>query len=335
MNGTTKNIVFLILSTIAGAAMMWWIYRGFDVHTLAEFFGQRSNYVWIILALAAGVLANVLRALRWRMLLESADIHISRRRSVELIFISYLINSVTPRLGELTRSLLVQRGNSAVSTRALGTVVVEKLADVGCLLVVIALAVSLRWQNTVDLVQRMSEGLTLALPSYTFYVVIGCVVCLLVGLSFPLWRHIRRFVGRHHRHFAFAQSPFVLHPLCRHLGVQFFATLPAPSLLRSPDPLKPRRPHPCVCRRQCRRVAAHPCRSRSLAFCHCQNPHHRVSHHQRRGPIVCPNFARTENSPRHATRRVGLCQLLPFGVDVVATRTLSRCPARSGTVAFL
>lgn len=96
MNGTTKNIVFLILSTIAGAAMMWWIYRGFDVHTLAEFFGQRSNYVWIILALAAGVLANVLRALRWRMLLESADIHISRRRSVELIFISYLINSVTP-----------------------------------------------------------------------------------------------------------------------------------------------------------------------------------------------------------------------------------------------
>ncbi len=194
MNGTTKNIVFLILSTIAGAAMMWWIYRGFDVHTLAEFFGQRSNYVWIILALVAGVLANVLRALRWRMLLESADIHISRRRSVELIFISYLINSVTPRLGELTRSLLVQRGNSAVSTRALGTVVVEKLADVGCLLVVIALAVSLRWQNTVDLVQRMSEGLTLALPSYTFYVVIGCVVCLLVGLSFPLWRHIRRFL---------------------------------------------------------------------------------------------------------------------------------------------
>lgn len=194
MTSFTKNILFLLFSTLVGLLLMGWIYRGFNVRLLADFFGQRSNYLWISLALAAGVLANVFRSLRWRMLLRSASISISVRRSVELVFISYLINSVTPRLGELTRSLLVKRGNAEVSTRALGTVVVEKVADVLCLLVLIGLAVTLRWQNTVELVNRMTEGLTWALPSYTFYIAVGCAICLLVGISFPLWKHVRRFI---------------------------------------------------------------------------------------------------------------------------------------------
>lgn len=193
MNHIAKQIIFLLLSALVGGFLMWWIYRGFNVGLLADFFTQRSNYLWITLVLTMGVVANVLRSLRWKMLLSSAHIPITTRRAVELVFISYLINSVTPRLGELTRSLLVQRGNAEVSTRALGTVVVEKLADVACLLVVIGLAVSLRWRETVGLVQRMNEGIVWAVPSYSFYIIIGCAVCLLVGISFPLWPHIRRF----------------------------------------------------------------------------------------------------------------------------------------------
>lgn len=193
MTRITKHIVFLLLSALVGAGLMWWIYRGFDLALLTDFFTQRSNYLWISLTLTMGVLANVLRSFRWKMLLSSAQIHITKRRAVELVFISYLINSVTPRLGELTRSLLVQRGNAEVSTRALGTVVVEKLADVACLIVVIGLAVSLRWRETVGLVQRMNEGIVWAVPSYSFYIIVGCAVCLLVGISFPLWHHIRRF----------------------------------------------------------------------------------------------------------------------------------------------
>ena len=189
-----RNIFMLLASTFLGLGLQWWIYPGFNASQLFEVFTQRSNYLFIVLALAAGVLANVLRSWRWRMLLSSARIDITMRRAVELVFISYLINSVTPRLGELTRSLLVRRGDADVSTRALGTVVVEKLADVGCLVVVAGLAVTLRWNATVGLVQRLGDGLTWVVPNYTFYIAVGSAVCLLVGISFPLWPHIRRFV---------------------------------------------------------------------------------------------------------------------------------------------
>lgn len=170
---------------------MVWIYRGFDFRAIAEVFTVRGNGVWIALALAVGIVANVLRSLRWRMLLAGTGICIRCRRAVELVFISYLINSVTPRLGELTRSLLVCRGDAAASTRAFGTVVVEKMADVVCLVLVVAAATVLRWQDTLELVHRLTFGLQTALPSYTIYIIAGCLVCLALGLTLPRVKHVR------------------------------------------------------------------------------------------------------------------------------------------------
>ncbi len=194
MTRTLKNTLFVVASTVVGAGLMVCLYRGFNFGVLREFFSDTANYPWLFLTLLAGVAANVLRALRWRMLLHAADIEVRVRTAIELIFITYLINSVTPRLGELTRSLLVRKGNARDTTRALGTVVAEKAADVGFLVLVVGLAIALRWQKTLALVHRLTDGLTLALPRYTVFLIAGCAVCLLVGVSLPLWPHIRQFV---------------------------------------------------------------------------------------------------------------------------------------------
>lgn len=188
-----KHTLSVFLSVVLGAALMYWLYRDFHWAELIGVFSQRSNYLWILLTLPVGIFANVFRSLRWRMLLQGSHIYISKRRSIELVFLSYLINAVTPRLGELTRSLLVKRGDASVTTRALGTVVVEKLADVACLVILVGAAVSLRWSDTVGLVNSMTEGMQWAVPHYTFYIGIGCAVCLMIGVSFPLRRHIKRF----------------------------------------------------------------------------------------------------------------------------------------------
>lgn len=193
MSVTFKNIFFLIISTIAGAAMMWWIYRGFDFDTIADFFTRRTNYIWITLTIAVGILANILRSFRWQMLLNSADISISTRRSVELVFISYLINSVTPRLGELTRCLLVKRGNGEISTRALGTVVVEKAADIACLVLLLGATLILRWHESVSLVTGLNERLAKALPDYAGLYICGGAICLAIGISFPLRKYLKVF----------------------------------------------------------------------------------------------------------------------------------------------
>lgn len=195
MNKLAHNILFFLISTLVGVVLMWLIYRGFNFHSLAEVFVRRSNYIWIILALVAGLTANVFRALRWRMLLQSSDIRISVRRSIELIFISYLINAVTPRLGELTRSFLVRRKNSKITMRALGTVVVEKLTDVVCLLVLVGIAVPLCWESSKELLGSVTEGLKISLPNFSIYIIGGCLLCVLIGITFPFRKYIYRLLG--------------------------------------------------------------------------------------------------------------------------------------------
>ena len=189
-----KNILATVVFTLVGVALMGWIYRGFDFRPLREVFAVRDNYLWIVLALLVGVLANVFRSLRWRMLLMGAGIPIKRRRAIELVFISYLINSVTPRLGELTRSVLVRRGDVKVMSKALGTVGVEKLADVVCLLLVVILAVSLRWDDTQLLLQRGLGKWHIDGSSFWLYTVACCLICAVLVVIFLRIRQMRKLI---------------------------------------------------------------------------------------------------------------------------------------------
>ena len=172
----------MILFTLLGVGLMVWIYQGFDFSPLGQVFTVRDNYVWIIFSLLVGIAANVFRSLRWRMLLYGAGIPIKRRRAIELVFISYLINSITPRLGEVTRSLLVRRGDVALSAKAFGTVVIEKMADVACLVVVVLLAVLLRWDNTLLLVDWSASKMGADFTSASVYVVAGVLVLVVLIL---------------------------------------------------------------------------------------------------------------------------------------------------------
>ena len=173
-----KQVLTTVLFTLLGVALMVWIYRGFDFSPLGKVFAAGGNYLWIVLSLLVGIAANIFRSLRWRMLLAGAGIPIKRRRAIELVFISYLINSITPRLGELTRSLLVRRGDVALSAKAFGTVVIEKLADVACLLGVVVLSVVLRWEDTVQLVERSAAKMTSDVSSALLYLILGIIFLL-------------------------------------------------------------------------------------------------------------------------------------------------------------
>lgn len=179
-----RQLFTLVLSLLFGGGMMWWLYRGFDADGLARIFTQRDGYVWITLSLLAGVAANVLRGLRWRQLLGAAKIRVTQRRAIELVFISYLVNSLTPRLGELVRAWLIRRGQPGVKARALGTVAVEKVADVGCLILLLAATACLRWADVESLFSRLAARLGGGHGSGTWWgiltaalLVVGFVYC--------------------------------------------------------------------------------------------------------------------------------------------------------------
>src|SRR5207237_537534 len=104
---------------------------------------RRSNYWWLVPALAALVIANVLRAFRWQFLF-ARETRPPFEPVLSAMLIGQFFNNVLPaRAGEAAR--VVALGQTAGTSRveAAGTVVIERAYDV--LTVLVLLFVALPW----------------------------------------------------------------------------------------------------------------------------------------------------------------------------------------------
>lgn len=91
--------------------------------------------VWLILAaFLAMILEIFVKAIRWRVILASLDIHISKTKSVSLFWLGAFAGIVTPgRLGELAKVyFLKNKGNDAF--RSFFSVILDRLIDIVFLL---------------------------------------------------------------------------------------------------------------------------------------------------------------------------------------------------------
>ena len=89
---------------------------------------------WLALGLLAGVAAQVMTAVRWRVLVNAGD-QISLADAFDFMMIGALAGLVLPsRLGDVARAIAAGRYHSLSASRLLGTILVEKLFDVIMLL---------------------------------------------------------------------------------------------------------------------------------------------------------------------------------------------------------
>ncbi|MDA1217300.1 MAG: lysylphosphatidylglycerol synthase transmembrane domain-containing protein, partial [Chloroflexi bacterium] len=124
------------LSIGALALVLWGMDWGALRTTLAG-----ANYWWLLPFLALEVAVIWTRALRWRIMLED---RLPTARLFWITNIGYLLNNVLPlRLGEVGRVYLVTRRSTVGVMQGLSSVVVERLVDVLCLIVLIFLLLPL------------------------------------------------------------------------------------------------------------------------------------------------------------------------------------------------
>lgn len=92
--------------------------------------GIRScNFNWILVSMLASVLAFVIRALRWRLVMLPLNPSITRREAYDGVTVAYLTNFALPRAGELARCGVISATGKASFESVLGTVVLERSWD--------------------------------------------------------------------------------------------------------------------------------------------------------------------------------------------------------------
>ena len=139
----TKKMAFSFIGGIVVSVVA--LYFAFKNVPLAELFNYLAsiNYFWVLPAVAITFLSFVLRAWRWRIILESEK-KISIWRAYHPMMIGFMINCVLPgRLGEVARPVILQKEEKIPFTTGLATVVAERVFDICILLLLFVLTVGM------------------------------------------------------------------------------------------------------------------------------------------------------------------------------------------------
>jgi uncharacterized membrane protein YbhN (UPF0104 family) len=126
---TRPSTLFAFALTALLLFALWSAASSFDLEQVASAITSADS-VALVAALAACFGTLILRGLRWRTLITTIDINISRRAAVEILALSFWVNVILPaKIGDVYRAWLLKKNGSSSFGRAVGTVIVERAVD--------------------------------------------------------------------------------------------------------------------------------------------------------------------------------------------------------------
>ncbi|MCL2098428.1 MAG: flippase-like domain-containing protein [Bacteroidales bacterium] len=145
-----KKIVMEVLKytffSALTAYLVWSFARSVDWPKVAQALKQ-ANYWWIGLSMLVGWVAILVRAQRWRILIEPLNYRPSLKNTYDAVMLTYLANFALPRMGEVVRCGALRKSEKIPFDSLLGTVVLERIFDVFCLLVIVVSVIFMRMET--------------------------------------------------------------------------------------------------------------------------------------------------------------------------------------------
>ena len=118
--------------------LLYLAFRGIDFQELISEF-KHAKYSWVLLSLLIALGGYIVRALRWRLLIEPLGYKPSRLNTLYAVMIGYLANFAFPRIGELTKCGTLNKTEKIPLDSLIGTVIVERSVDVLTMIILIVI----------------------------------------------------------------------------------------------------------------------------------------------------------------------------------------------------
>lgn len=162
-----------VLGLALGGFLLWLAVRDLDVVTMRRALGVLDP-VLVASSLLLYWLGLALRVARWHALLAQLQ-PLGRRAVAEVLIVGYAVNNLLPaRLGELFRADYAKRRWGLSRAKVLGSIVIERTADLGAILV--CLGIGLFASGVLARPQTFGPG---------YLVLAGSTLCL--GVVLTLW----------------------------------------------------------------------------------------------------------------------------------------------------
>ncbi len=114
-----------------GIFFIWIFLRNLTADQKQEILNSmgNANYWWIALAIPLGILSHFLRAIRWKMLIETMGYKPRNSNMFFAVMIGYFANLALPRLGEVSRCTILTKYENVPFQKSFGTVITERALD--------------------------------------------------------------------------------------------------------------------------------------------------------------------------------------------------------------
>lgn len=136
-----KILAKAALGVVFGIGLLWFALSEIDIEQGRRVIG-RANVGFLAIAVASYWLAIAFRVVRWRLLLSSTAM-LSVGQVGQALIVGYAVNNVLPaRLGEIFRADFLRRRFGVPRSAALGSIIVERLMDAMCVVLLLAVGMT-------------------------------------------------------------------------------------------------------------------------------------------------------------------------------------------------
>ena len=179
------------------------LYFSFKAVSWAEFIEGIRNCrgEYVLLAMAASIVAACLRGIRWRQLLLPIDPSTKKITTFNAVNIGYIANFVFPRIGEFVRCGVITRRSAtsedgkekkASYDKVLGTVVLERGWDMLSMIILLVVLLCARWEKfgsffITEMWEPVSERI-----SFSIWWLIAALVAIMAAGGIVIWRSRER-----------------------------------------------------------------------------------------------------------------------------------------------
>ena len=133
MNSKLFSFLKYLTLLIIAAALLFFAFKGMDLKKIGQQI-LNANIFWVVVSGLISVIAFIVRAYRWNLLIEPMGYSPSLKNTTYSLMVGYFANLAIPRLGEVSRCGALSKAESIPFNKLLGTVIVERIIDVISLL---------------------------------------------------------------------------------------------------------------------------------------------------------------------------------------------------------
>jgi len=119
-----------------GIALLFLAFKNIKINEIWEEL-KHADYSWLIWSMVLALISHYFRALRWNQLINQMNYKTSTTTTFYAVMIGYLANLALPRMGEITRCVVLSKKDNIPFNSLFGSVIAERVFDLVVLMLII------------------------------------------------------------------------------------------------------------------------------------------------------------------------------------------------------